>query len=446
MDQIKNILICFLLFFSFLTILSLLTSAAINPTILYFDDGAESSMSSSSDDSNRIQQTIDQAITENITFTYNSTFNDLVQASNVLGLANDQKNEIICDDVKMNEDFLPFAFDSDLPKIQLNDVFVPLNSSKTGLFNASGFTDQVCGGEWTIYYNPAVVSIDLVHSSDFTHLSWYDTGEGLLAITAWNDESGLADDFTIAKIIFAAEGEVQDTCPLVIVTSTIRNCSAPTEEICHQAKNGNLEIVTPPTLSMDDVCIPVESINSSVFIKGSSFFDTIGSCECRITYNPDRISLVSISKADFDILYWYHDEVNGVLSLVAVNSNETVIHNFSIAELTFESNTEQLCREPLCIIQSTIYTDDIKPTAVEHNKINGSICSFCHCIMGDMNGDCMLNSGDVRYLALYLCGNPEFQPVYAPEDVNGDGHINSGDVRYLGMYLTGDPSYEPLYP
>jgi len=65
---------------------------------------------------------------------------------------------------------------------------------------------------------------------------------------------------------------------------------------------------------------------------------------------------------------------------------------------------------------------------------------------GDMNGDGTLNSADVRYLALYLCGNPMYTPLHAPGDVNSDGVVNSGDVRYLGMYLTNDPDYSPLYP
>lgn len=333
-----------------------------------------------------------------------------------------------------------------LPEIQLDEVFIPVNSTKIGRFHAAGFTDEVCDGEWTIYYNPSVVSIDEVYCSDFTNHSWYDSGEGLLVITAWIEGGGLTDEFTIAEITYASEGELQDQCPLTIVTSLMRTCSSTPNEICHQAKDGAIHIVPPPTLLFDDICIPVGSTVGIGVIRGSSFFDTIGSLECVISYDPNKMKLISIYKKDFNILYWYHDEMNGFLSLVAVNSNNTITQDFSIAELTFEPTTEQLCHEPIRIIQSTVYTDEIKPTTLEYTTLNGSICSFCHCITGDMNGDCMLNSGDVRYLALYLCGNPEFQPLYAPEDVNGDGIVNSGDVRYLGMYLTGDPDYDPLYP
>ena len=67
-------------------------------------------------------------------------------------------------------------------------------------------------------------------------------------------------------------------------------------------------------------------------------------------------------------------------------------------------------------------------------------------VPGDMNGDGRLNSADIRYLAMYLNGDPSYSPIYANGDVNSDGRVNSADVRYLAMYLVGDPGYSPLYP
>jgi len=67
-------------------------------------------------------------------------------------------------------------------------------------------------------------------------------------------------------------------------------------------------------------------------------------------------------------------------------------------------------------------------------------------IPGDINGDGCVNAPDVRYLALYNCGNPMYDPLFSNGDVNNDGRINSADVRYLAMYLCGDPEYIPLYP
>jgi len=66
--------------------------------------------------------------------------------------------------------------------------------------------------------------------------------------------------------------------------------------------------------------------------------------------------------------------------------------------------------------------------------------------LGDMNGDNKLNSGDVRYLALHIVGNPLYVILHAEGDVNSDGKINVGDVYYLAKYLVGDPLYDPLYP
>jgi hypothetical protein len=67
-------------------------------------------------------------------------------------------------------------------------------------------------------------------------------------------------------------------------------------------------------------------------------------------------------------------------------------------------------------------------------------------ILGDMNGDGMLNVGDVMYLAKYLVGDPAFGVLYADGDVNSDGIVNVGDVMYLAKYLVGDPVFSPLYP
>jgi hypothetical protein len=66
---------------------------------------------------------------------------------------------------------------------------------------------------------------------------------------------------------------------------------------------------------------------------------------------------------------------------------------------------------------------------------------------GDMNGDNEVDSGDVRYLAMHLVGDPLYAVLdFDKGDVNNDNNLDSGDVRYLAMYLVGDPLYSPLYP
>jgi len=65
---------------------------------------------------------------------------------------------------------------------------------------------------------------------------------------------------------------------------------------------------------------------------------------------------------------------------------------------------------------------------------------------GDINGDGIVNSGDVRYLAKYIVGEPLYAPLFASGDINSDGKMNSADIRYLSLYLVGNPSYTPLYP
>jgi len=65
---------------------------------------------------------------------------------------------------------------------------------------------------------------------------------------------------------------------------------------------------------------------------------------------------------------------------------------------------------------------------------------------GDMNDDGVMNAGDVRYLAMHLCGTPGYESLFDSGDVNGDGQVNAGDVRYIAMHLCGDPLYSVLYP
>jgi len=66
--------------------------------------------------------------------------------------------------------------------------------------------------------------------------------------------------------------------------------------------------------------------------------------------------------------------------------------------------------------------------------------------IADINDDGQLNSADIRYLAMNLCGDPVYETLFASGDINSDARINSADVRYLAMYLVGDPVYSPLYP
>jgi len=69
----------------------------------------------------------------------------------------------------------------------------------------------------------------------------------------------------------------------------------------------------------------------------------------------------------------------------------------------------------------------------------------CSYLLGDANGDGVINSADVVYLINYLFkGGPAPDPLDAG-DVNCDGEINSADVVYLIDYLFkgGPPPCEP---
>lgn len=138
---------------------------------------------------------------------------------------------------------------------------------------------------------------------------------------------------------------------------------------------------------------------------------------------PEEIVLFTDTSIDTDgiIIDWFWDFDNGF---------EAYVQNPSMV-----FNTEETYHVTLTV------TDNTAATATIVKQINVS-----QQITGDMNNDQRLNSADIRYLAMYLNGNPIYMPLYADGDVNSNGTVNSADVRYLAMYLNGNPDYSPLYP
>jgi len=65
---------------------------------------------------------------------------------------------------------------------------------------------------------------------------------------------------------------------------------------------------------------------------------------------------------------------------------------------------------------------------------------------GDINGDGNVNSGDARYIAMYLTGDPLYQDPQDDMDTDCDGDVDDDDSAYLQSHLAGIPGYETLYP
>lgn len=63
-------------------------------------------------------------------------------------------------------------------------------------------------------------------------------------------------------------------------------------------------------------------------------------------------------------------------------------------------------------------------------------------LLGDMNGDGLVDSDDAIYL-LYYTLLPEYYPINQGGDFNGDGEVNSDDAIYL-LYHTLLPDYYPI--
>ena len=57
-------------------------------------------------------------------------------------------------------------------------------------------------------------------------------------------------------------------------------------------------------------------------------------------------------------------------------------------------------------------------------------------VLGDVNGDGEINSGDLFYTQKYLLKQLQFNECTREAcDVNKDGEINSGDLFYIQKYL-----------
>lgn len=237
--------------------------------------------------------------------------------------------------------------------------------------------------------------------------TWYDTGSYVIKVKA-KDEFGLESDWSSLQISIFPNDQGQ--------------------------------------VIMDDVCISVGTGMGSGWLHASDIDEAVGSGEWTISYDPSLLQVTDVLSGDFETLYSYVDEDAGEIRLVATNSGSGLTGDFAIAQIFFEALRYPICNSVLSVTESTLYTAESQPESIPHTVYDGMACSGCHCVLGDMNGDCELNSADVRYLALNLCGDPDYTPLYAPGDVNSDGVVNSGDVRYLALYLCGDPDYSPLYP
>ena len=67
-------------------------------------------------------------------------------------------------------------------------------------------------------------------------------------------------------------------------------------------------------------------------------------------------------------------------------------------------------------------------------------------IIGDVNGDGIVDIFDALYLARHLTGWLEYESITVAADVNGDGVVDIFDSLYLARHLSGWPGYETLGP
>ena len=67
-------------------------------------------------------------------------------------------------------------------------------------------------------------------------------------------------------------------------------------------------------------------------------------------------------------------------------------------------------------------------------------------VLGDVNGDGKVSSGDLQFLERHLAEWPGYETITNANaaDVNGDGKVSSGDLQFLERHLAEWPGYERL--
>jgi len=226
-------------------------------------------------------------------------------------------------------------------------------------------------------------------------------------------------------------------------------------ELCVYDSHGEMDCcqttlhIEPPCsafIMMESGCIIEEAETIELCLTASDFIEIVGSGEWSIRYDPTVVHVLQVDGSEFQTLNFYDNGI-GILNITVFSTTVPLTSDFVIACITFEKTGDIGECSSIEIRESLLFTAEPIPSDICHTTTDGEVCIGCPDVLkGDMNDDTNLNSADIRYLAMYLTGDPRYQPLYSDGDVNSDGRINSADVRYLAMYLTGDPLYRPLYP
>ncbi|MCJ7571843.1 MAG: hypothetical protein MUO82_08210, partial [Candidatus Thermoplasmatota archaeon] len=212
----------------------------------------------------------------------------------------------------------------------------------------------------------------------------------------------------------------------------------------------------------DEACVSMGDVNidcgpgiSYAYLRAQDITDEVGSGSFHICFNSSKVHVASVDQSDFDtpISSWNNNTGDLFISGL-MDSGNSLTGDFIIARIGFVRAYEVEYGCDLTICASELLTDNPStPAPIAHYTIDGYADINCdNPSDGDMNGDGFVNSGDIRYIAIYVAsgGNdPNYKPLHADGDVNNDHYLNSGDIRYLAIYVASggmDPDYSPLYP
>ena len=202
---------------------------------------------------------------------------------------------------------------------------------------------------------------------------------------------------------------------------------------------------TPTTVSIGDVISCEGDISPITIPIMVSNADNVGAVNLRLDYDKSLVTVTSVTGSAMDNMVPNLGHAgDGYVTIGAYQSTSAGLNDdFVLAQVEFTPTG--VCGEEPIGISVTTFTDSTYAAApMSCDTIFGVFCSST-CICGDVNGNGVVDMGDVMVLAKHIAGLSEFTSIAdCAADVDGSGDVDSNDVSYLASHLVGITGYEDL--
>ncbi len=165
-----------------------------------------------------------------------------------------------------------------------------------------------------------------------------------------------------------------------------------------------------------------------------------------ITFDSEKLSAVSysfadgISNPDNSFCNLNYEKTGNKVKVTYFS--DSALQSGKIVSITFLVNAEAAPGSAALEFSATNAFDE-QSAALSCSGTNGSVTIGNAFILGDVNGDGMVDSDDAIYLLNYAMADVETRdrdfPMNQSGDKNGDGMVDSDDAIYLLNYAMADP-------